>query len=75
MRLGGERSGLRRAWLARNWTLEKVVEEIDPLRAWKHSGVTPPVCSPVPKLSAIHLRSVRAFSSCPVPERRTIVFL
>ncbi len=36
-----EPSALRRARLARNWTLEEVVEEIDMRSPGGHSGVTP----------------------------------
>ena len=40
-----EASLLRRARLARNWTLEDVVEEIDLRTAGGHSGVTPSMVS------------------------------
>ena len=40
-----EASPLRRARLARNWTLEDVVEEIDLGTAGGHSGVTPSMVS------------------------------
>lgn len=43
--LRGEPSALRRARLARNWTLEEVVEEIDLLTPGGHSGVTPSMLS------------------------------
>lgn len=41
----GESSPLRRARLARNWTLENVVEEIDLRTPGGHSGVTPSMVS------------------------------
>lgn len=41
----GEPSPLRRARLARNWTLEAVVEEIDLRAPGGHSGVTPSMLS------------------------------
>ena len=40
-----EASPLRRARLARNWTLEDVVEEIDLRSPGGHSGVTPSMVS------------------------------
>ena len=40
-----EASPLRRARLARNWTLEDVVEEIDLHSPGGHSGVTPSMVS------------------------------
>lgn len=40
-----EPSSLRRARLARNWTLERVVEEIDLRTPGGHSGVTPSMVS------------------------------
>lgn len=40
-----EMSALRRARLARNWTLEDVVEEMDLRAAGGHSGVTPSMIS------------------------------
>ena len=40
-----EASPLRRARLARNWTLEDVVEEIDLRTPGGHSGVTPSMVS------------------------------
>jgi len=43
--LAGEPSGLRKARLARNWTLEEVVEEIDLRSPGGHSGVTPSMLS------------------------------
>src|SRR6266702_8845914 len=42
---GEESSALRRARLARNWTLEDVVEEIDLRTLGGHSGVTPSMVS------------------------------
>src|SRR6266567_2316072 len=42
---GEESSALRRARLARNWTLEDVVEEIDLRTRGGHSGVTPSMVS------------------------------
>lgn len=42
---GGEPSPLRRARLARNWTLEMLVEEIDLRTPGGHSGVTPSMVS------------------------------
>jgi transcriptional regulator with XRE-family HTH domain len=42
---GEESSPLRRARLARNWTLEDVVEEIDLRTSGGHSGVTPSMVS------------------------------
>jgi transcriptional regulator with XRE-family HTH domain len=44
-RLDEEPSELRRARLARNWTLEEVVEEIDLRTTGGHSGVTPSMLS------------------------------
>jgi transcriptional regulator with XRE-family HTH domain len=43
--LGGEPSALRRARLARNWTLDEVVGEIDLRSPGGHSGVTPSMLS------------------------------
>ncbi|MFI0451362.1 helix-turn-helix transcriptional regulator [Actinomadura sp. 6N118] len=44
-RLDGELSPLRQARLARNWTLEELVEEIDLRSPGGHSGVTPSMVS------------------------------
>ena len=45
VRPADEASPLRRARLARNWTLEDVVEEIDLRSPGGHSGVTPSMVS------------------------------
>ena len=37
---------MRRARLARNWTLEEIVEEIDLRTPGGHSGVTPSMNTP-----------------------------